>query len=53
MTYQVICSSIGRVFKIEVKADSVEQAKVIVKKMAVEQGIKNLRVTAVVQVDCN
>lgn len=47
--YQVICSSIGRVFNIVVEADSVEQAIAKVKQMANDQGIRNLRITATIQ----
>ena len=49
-TYHVVCSSAGRVFKIEVEAESVEQAEQKVKTLAKEQGVKNLRITAVIQV---
>lgn len=49
MKFHVICSSQGRVFKIEVEADSVQQATSKVKQMAKEQGIKNLHISAVVQ----
>jgi phosphoribosylformylglycinamidine (FGAM) synthase PurS component len=49
MKYHVICSSQGRVFKIEVEAKSVEEANTKVKQMAKEQGIKQLRITATIQ----
>jgi phosphoribosylformylglycinamidine (FGAM) synthase PurS component len=49
-TFNVICSSVGRVYTIQVEADTTEQAEQKVKAMAKEQGIKNLRITAVVQV---
>jgi phosphoribosylformylglycinamidine (FGAM) synthase PurS component len=49
MTYQVICSSIGRVFTIQIEAQSVEQATEKVKALAKQQGVKHLHISAVIQ----
>lgn len=49
MKFHVICSSQGRVYTIEVEAETAEQATAKVKQMAKKQGVKYLRITAVVQ----
>jgi acetylornithine/succinyldiaminopimelate/putrescine aminotransferase len=50
MKFEVTCSSNGQVFRIEVQAESVEQAVKLVKQMAAEQAIKRLKIVATVQV---